>query len=184
MHMRIHSSLRVATFVLATSLPATLWAQVSTAAFRPPRPSIVSSQTTFTAQAAQATSEYGSFALQAVGGTLGSIAGVALGLAVTDDCTGDDDIVCAFKSASVTGALGAIGATAGVAIAGRSARQKPSIVGAFLGAAVGTVAGIGIHHLLKEEMNQNVGETGAFVIFTISQGVFAAAGARVISVLR
>jgi hypothetical protein len=131
-----------------------------------------------------AASRYGNFGLQALGGSLGSLAGVAVGLAVTDDCTGEDDVVCALETLSITGALGVMGATAGVAIAGRSANQRPSIVGGLLGAAAGTAIGVGLHHLITEEMNKELNDAGTFALFTISQGTFAAAGARLGAMLR
>ena len=129
-------------------------------------------------------SRYGNAALQVLGGTLGSVAGVALGLAITNDCSGEDDVVCALQSLSVTGALGAVGATAGVTVAGRPASQQPSVLGSFLGAAVGTAAGIGLHHLITEEMDQGLGKAGSFALFTISQGTFAAIGGRIGAMLR
>jgi hypothetical protein len=124
-------------------------------------------------------SRYGNAALQVLGGTLGSVVGVAIGLAATDDCTGEDDVVCALQSLSITGALGAVGATAGVTVAGRPAVERPSVLGSFLGAAVGTVAGIGLHHLITEEMDQRLNKAGSFALFTISQGTFAALGGRI-----
>jgi hypothetical protein len=127
---------------------------------------------------------HGSFALQVLGGTLGSLAGVGIGLAITDDCTGQDDVVCALKSLSVAGALGMIGATAGVTIAGQAASERPSIIGGLVGAGVGTAIGVGLHHLITEELNQRLGDAGTLALFTISQGTFAAAGARVGTVLR
>jgi hypothetical protein len=131
-----------------------------------------------------AASHYGSFGLQAVSGTLGSLAGLGIGLALTNDCTGEDDVVCALETLSIAGALGVVGATAGVAVAGRTANQRPSIVGGLLGAAAGTVIGVGLHHLITEEMNQRLNDAGTLALFTISQGSLAAAGARLGATLR
>ena len=128
--------------------------------------------------------DYGSFALQSLGGTVGSAAGLAIGLAVTNDCDGEDDVVCGLKKASLTGAIGVIGATVGVAVVGRDASQRPSIIGSLLGGVVGSIVGIGLHHLITEEMSQQIPDVGTIALFTLSQGTFAAAGGRIGAMIR
>jgi hypothetical protein len=120
------------------------------------------------------------FAAEAVGGALGSAVGIGLGLAVArpDDCPSDDDVVCTLRRLGVTGVIGVIGATVGTAVAGRLADTDPSLVGAFLGAAAGAAAGIGLEHLITEEMGQPLGNVGAVLLFSVTQGILAAAGSR------
>jgi hypothetical protein len=120
------------------------------------------------------------FAAEALGGTLGSAVGIGLGLAVArpDDCPSDDDVVCTLRRLGVTGAIGVIGATVGTVVAGRVADTDPSLVGAFLGAAAGAAAGIGLEHLITEEMGQPLGNVGAVLLFSVTQGILAAAGSR------
>ena len=126
------------------------------------------------------------FAAEAVGGTLGSAAGIAIGLAVArpEDCPPDDDVVCPLQRLGVTAIIGVAGATIGSVVAGRMAGTDPSIVGAFLGAAAGAAAGVGVEHLITEEMGQSIGNAGTVVLFSVVQGILAAAGSRLGARLR
>jgi hypothetical protein len=120
------------------------------------------------------------FAAEALGGAAGSALGVVLGLAIAnpDDCAVEDDVVCPLKRLSIAGLTGVVGATMGTVVAGRAARTNPSLIGAFLGAVVGAAAGIGLDHLITEEMGQSLGDVGAIALFSVTQGVLAAAGSR------
>ena len=121
------------------------------------------------------------FAAEALGGVLGSAVGIGVGLAVAqpDDCPSDDDVVCTLRRLGVTGAIGVVGGTIGTVVAGRLAGTEPSIAGAFLGAAAGAAAGIGLEHLITEEMGQSLGNAGAVLLFSVTQGILAAAGSRI-----
>jgi len=121
------------------------------------------------------------FAAEALGGVLGSAIGIGVGLAVAqpDDCPSDDDVVCTLRRLGVTGAIGVVGGTIGTVVAGRLAGTEPSIAGAFLGAAAGAAAGIGLEHLITEEMGQSLGNAGAVLLFSVTQGILAAAGSRI-----
>lgn len=126
------------------------------------------------------------FASEAVGGTIGSALGIAIGLAVArpSDCRSDDDVACALQKLGITGIIGVTGATIGTVVAGRWVGAKPSVVGAFLGAAAGAVAGIGLEHLVTEEMDRSLGDAGTIVLFSVTQGILAAAGSRIGARLR
>lgn len=126
------------------------------------------------------------FGVEAVGGAVGSALGIAIGLAVAkpDHCPSSDDIACTLRRLGVTGMIGVAGATAGTAIAGRWAGSDPSVVGAFFGAAAGAALAIGLEHLITEELNRSLGDAGAVVLFSITQGILAAAGSRLGARLR
>ncbi len=123
------------------------------------------------------------FAAEALGGTLGSAIGIGIGLAVArpDDCPSEDDVVCTLRRLGVTGVIGVLGAMAGTAVGGRLANTDPSLVGAFLGAAAGAAAGIGLEHLITEEMGQPLGNVGVVLLFSVTQGILAAAGSRLVA---
>jgi hypothetical protein len=125
------------------------------------------------------------FAVEALGGTIGSAVGIAVGLGLTkpDDCP-TDDIACILQKRSVSGVIGVAGATLGTTLAGRWASTEPSIAGAFLGAAAGLGIAIGLEHLLSEEMDRSLGDAGVVLLFSLAQGILAAAGSRLIASLR
>lgn len=120
------------------------------------------------------------FGVEALGGAVGSALGIAVGLAVVkpDACPSNEDVACTLRRVGVTGIIGVAGATLGTVIAGRWAGSDPSVVGAFLGAAAGAALGIGLEHLITEELNQSLGNVGAVVLFSVTQGILAAAGSR------
>jgi hypothetical protein len=121
------------------------------------------------------------FATEALGGVIGSGLGLALGLALTnrEPCPGEDDVVCPLQRLSVIGVIGIAGAAIGTTLAGNWARTNPSLVGALLGAVAGAAVGIGLEHLITEEMGHSLGDAGAVVLFSVTQGILAAAGSRV-----
>jgi hypothetical protein len=123
------------------------------------------------------------FTTEALGGAIGSAIGIAAGLAIArpDDCPPDDDVVCTLRRLGVTGLVGVVGATVGTTVAGRLAGTDPSVVGAFLGAAAGAAVGIGVEHLITEEMGQTIGNAGTLVLFSVTQGILAAAGSRLVA---
>jgi hypothetical protein len=128
----------------------------------------------------------GAFAVDALGGTLGSALGIGVGLAIAkpNECPSDDDVACPLQKLGITGIVGVVGATVGTVAAGRWAGTEPSLVGAFVGAAAGAAAGIGLEHLVTEEMGQSLGNVGTVVLFSVAQGILAAAGSRIGARLR
>jgi hypothetical protein len=123
------------------------------------------------------------FAAEAVGGAVGAALGIAVGLAIAkpNECAADDDVVCTLQRLSITGVVGVAGATIGTAVAGRLAGTRPSLAGALLGAVTGLAVGIGLEHLITEELNQSLGDAGAVVLFSVTQGILAAAGSRFVA---
>ena len=126
------------------------------------------------------------FAVEALGGTLGSLAGVGAGLLITravNECE-SEDLVCDLRRVATTGVASVAGATAGTYVAGRAADTEPSLLGAFLGALAGTAAGVGVVHLLTEETNVARNNATLVVAYSVTQGIVAGLGSRIVSSLR
>src|SRR5688500_8674787 len=87
-----------------------------------------------------------SLMIEASGGTLGSLAGTTVGLAVfrVDQCPVEDDVVCVLRRLSLTGVTSVIGASAGVMVLGRSRDTDPSFGGAVIGSIAGAAAGVAV----------------------------------------
>jgi hypothetical protein len=128
----------------------------------------------------------GAFAIEAVGGTAGSLAGVGLGLAISranDEC-GSEDLACQLRQAATTGTVSVIGATAGAFLAGRTATTEPSVAGSLLGAVAGAAAGVGVIHLLTEETKLARNNGTLVVAYSVTQGVVSALGSRIVAAVR
>lgn len=127
------------------------------------------------------------FAIEALGGTAGSLAGVGVGLllsgAWTDRCN-NEDLACLLRQIAATGVVSVAGATAGTYIAGRAADTGPSFVGGLLGAVAGAAAGAGVIHLLTEETRVADNNATLAVAYSVTQGIVSALGSRLLSRLR
>ena len=134
-----------------------------------------------TADAQRATrSGVSAFAIEAAGGTVGSLAGVALGLAVAriDSCD-SEDLACILSGLSVGGRGGVGGATLGTVVVGRRFDTRPSTAGAIVGSVVGVAAGLGVVHLITEEASTRLGRVGGVLVFSTTQGLLTALGSRI-----
>lgn len=123
------------------------------------------------------------FTVEALGGTVGSLAGVGAGLLLTravNECE-SEDLVCNLRRAATTGVASVVGATVGTYVAGRAANTEPSVVGSLLGAVAGAAAGVGVVHLLTEETNVARNNATLVVAFSLTQGVVTAIGSRLVS---
>ena len=118
----------------------------------------------------------GAFAIEALAGTAGSLAGIAI-VGLGTDCDADD-LGCVINRIGGAGALGAVGATVGVALAARRTGAPRSTAGAAIGAVVGTGVGLGVHYLLNRNSDRNLDRAVVIPIFAVSQGVVAALGSR------
>ena len=119
----------------------------------------------------------GSFVVEALGGSLGSLAGI--GVIALTSC-GGDDLGCSIIRVGAGGVTGAIGATIGTALAARYTRSRRSVVGSALGAVVGTGVGLGVHYAFNRNSDRNLGDAVVVPIFVLSQGTFAAIGSRLL----
>jgi hypothetical protein len=126
--------------------------------------------------AAQAPNSAHAFAIEALGGAAGSLAGIAV-VGLTSHC-GAEDLECTILHVGAGGALGVIGAAAGVTLAARHTGSRHSVAGALLGGVAGTALGLGVHYLLNRGTDRNLGDRVVVPIFVLSQGIVAAAGAR------
>ena len=131
---------------------------------------------------AQGTTRSGvsAFVIEAAGGTLGSVAGVALGLAAAriDSCD-SEDLACILSGLSVGGLGGVVGATLGTVVVGRSFDTRPSTAGAIVGSVVGVAAGLGVVHIITEEASTRLGRVGGVLVFSTTQGLLTALGSRI-----
>jgi uncharacterized membrane protein YfcA len=126
------------------------------------------------------------FAIEALGGVAGSLAGVGAGLLITRAVGGceSEDLVCNLRRAATTGAAGVVGATAGAYLAGRAGDTEPSVIGSLLGALAGAAAGVGVLHLLTEETSLGDNNATLVVAYSVTQGIVAAIGSRIVSAAR
>ena len=118
-----------------------------------------------------------SFVLEALSGSLGSLAGISVGLARR---CGVDDMACAFTALGVAGVLGVVGATVGTVTVARSLESPRSTVGAVLGGVIGF--GVGLY-VSDQASHRNLGDDLWVPVVSLSQGVLAAAGSRVAATL-
>lgn len=120
----------------------------------------------------------GALALEMLGGSVGSLVGIGI-VGLTAHC-GIDDLGCVILNVGAGGALGVVGATIGTTLVARQTGSRRSIAGASLGALVGTGAGLGIHYLLNQNSDRNLGDAVVVPIFVVAQGTFAALGSRLL----
>jgi hypothetical protein len=125
------------------------------------------------------------FAIEAAGATVGSLAGVTLGLAVSriDRCD-SEDLACILSGLSVGGVGGVVGATVGTLIVGRQFNTRPSTAGAIVGSIVGVAAGLGVVHLMTEEATIKLGRISGVLVFSATQGLVTAVGSRIGATIR
>ena len=118
------------------------------------------------------------FLIEAAGGIAGSLAGFALVYSAADDCE-PEDLACDLGHAGAAVGVSTAAAAGGVFLAGRLGKTDPSGVGAALGALVGAVAGLGMAHLVTEELNVVNSDAGAIITYSVTQGIVAALGSRI-----
>ena len=131
---------------------------------------------TATLAAAPAANSSGAFALEALGGIAGSLAGMGI-VAAVSNCD-VEDLACTILTVGAGGALSAVGATVGTTLVARQTGSHRSIGGALGGSVVGTGVGLGVHYLLNRESDRNLGDKIVVPIFALAQGIFAAWGSR------
>ena len=128
--------------------------------------------------AQQAESRAPAFVTEWAGGTLGSLAGLGLGLLIAQPSRcGGDDIECVFDTLGTVWLTSSLGSGAGVQIGGRLGDTNPSLTGALIGGVVGAVAGALVLTLMEEAVRTD--GTLAVATFSLTQGLVSALGSRV-----
>jgi hypothetical protein len=135
-----------------------------------------------TAQSESSRSAGGSFAIEWLGGSLGSAAGLAIGRAIHDDC--GEDIACSLSAAATSVGISTVGAASGAYVLGRSLDTQPSGTGAILGSILGAAAAIGLDHLLSEDLDVTRNDLALHASFALTQGLVTALGSRLFAALR
>ena len=124
-----------------------------------------------------------SFAIEAAGGTLGSLLGFGAVYVAGNECEGED-LVCNLRSAFTAVVLGTVGSATGAYLAGRAFDTEPSALGATLGAVAGAAGAIGVVHLLTEELNAINGRGVELASYVVTQGLITALGSRIVRSLQ
>lgn len=127
----------------------------------------------------------GALAIETLGGTLGSAAGFGLGVLISrvDECH-SDDLQCTLEKVGIALGLSGAGAGAGSFLAGRIGATEPSGWGALIGGFVAIPAGIGVVHLISEELELSRGDFVLAASYTLTQGLLSAIGSRIGAALR
>jgi hypothetical protein len=121
--------------------------------------------------------------IEAAGGTLGSAAGIGVGLAVArpDECDGED-IECILRGVGAVGLIAAVTAPLGTYALGNALDTGVSGWGALLGSVAGLAAGAGVIKLF-DEAGENLDGAGAVVAVSLTHGVVTALGSRLAAAL-
>src|SRR6185369_15657287 len=120
------------------------------------------------------------FALDALGASLGSAAGLGLVSALRSDECDAEDLTCNMGSAAAGVAVGTAGAALGDYLTGRLFDTRPSGLCATIGAIAGAAAGLGVWHLVTEDLDIMSKSGGAVLTYSVTQGVVTALGSRLI----
>lgn len=118
-----------------------------------------------------------SFALEALGGSVGSAIGIGI-VALSDRC-GVEDLACTIQSVALAGVAGLAGAALGSTAVARAAHAPRSALGAVLGGIVGTGVALGVHAAINRGTDRNLGDRIVAPLFVLGQGIFAAWGSRI-----
>jgi hypothetical protein len=118
----------------------------------------------------------GAFAIEALGASAGSLIGIGA-VALTQKC-GVEDLGCVIIKVGAGGAVGAVGSVVGSQLAAAYTGSRRSVLGASVGAIIGTGVGLGVHWLLNSGSDRNLGDKVVVPIFVFSQGIFSALGSR------
>ena len=123
--------------------------------------------------------------LETLGGTVGSAAGFGLTALLADpDACDREDLECLLRDAAVVLGGSAVGSGLGTWGAGRLASTRPSGLGAALGSIAGVAAGLGVGHLLTEELDVASSDGARLIAFAVTHGFVTALGSRIVAALR
>jgi hypothetical protein len=140
----------------------------------------------FAAEAQEGERSWGAkLAIEALGGTVGSLAGFGAGVLVAglDECD-NESLLCILEDVAIAVGGSTVGSGFGAWGAGRLGSTQPSGLGAALGSLAGAAAGLGLVHLLSEDLDLNPGDGALLLSYAVTQGVLAALGSRLIAAIR
>jgi hypothetical protein len=124
------------------------------------------------------------FTVEAAGGAVGSAIGLGVVIAAVGDCDTDDTVRCALLPAAAALLAGTALSATGAIVTGRANDTEPSVPGAILGAIAGAFAGIGVDHLLREELNAHHNRGATVLTIALTQGITTALGSRAFAAAR
>jgi hypothetical protein len=124
----------------------------------------------------------GAWAIEAAGGSVGSLAGFGAGVLFVDDDCGDD-LDCILDAVGTVLLTASTGSTLGAWAFGKMADTNSSLVGAALGSLAGAAAGLGVIKLIDEAGGSGEG-AGAVIGFSVAQEMVTALGSRIGAALR
>lgn len=129
----------------------------------------------------------GSFAAEALGASVGSLAGLLSAGLITEEVVGvgcgGDNWGCAWASWALAGVLGStVGSVAGAQMGARLSGGRPSLKGHIAGATAGIVAGAGLAYISASFLQMET--TSVLLVYPLSQGLLTALGARLQSRVR
>jgi hypothetical protein len=124
-------------------------------------------------------------AIEAVGGTVGSAAGLGLALiAFSPDRCPTDDIECILERLGAAGLAAAAGGSLGAWQLGRMEDTEPSLLGSVIGAIGGVAAGVGLLQLMESSGEGDPDPVVAFIGFTVTEGIVTGLFSRMFAALR
>jgi hypothetical protein len=124
------------------------------------------------------------WAIEAAGGSVGSLVGFGVGaLMARGDCEAED-LECYLDAVGRVLLTASAGATLGTWGLGKATDTEPSLVGAALGSLAGALAGAGVIKLIDEASSNSDAGGGAVIGFSIAQGAVTALGSRIGAALR
>jgi hypothetical protein len=124
------------------------------------------------------------YGVEAAGGVTGSALGFGTVLLLAESNACGDDLSCVLGHVALALTAASVGSAVGAYAAGRTYDTRPSGPGAVAGALAGAVVGVGVDHLLRDELNVGMGKVATVAVFALTQGVVTALGSRVAAALR
>lgn len=124
-------------------------------------------------------------AIEAVGGTVGSAAGLGLALlAFSPDRCPTDDIECILERLGGAGLAAAAGGSLGAWQLGRMENTEPSLLGSVIGAIGGVAAGLGVIQLMENAGEGDPDPVIAFIGFSVTEGIVTGLFSRMFAAFR
>ena len=128
-------------------------------------------------------SDASAFAIAFGGALAGSAAGVGLGLALAGPCDAED-LSCELRGVGTVLLLSVPASAGGSLLASQWANSRRSALGAGIGAVAGAAAGVGMIHLLTEEVHVVSGRLASLLVYSATQATVTAIGSQLVAAWR